>query len=209
MRYFAHTNTSNMSTEDGQWLLLLMPLVAILDCGVKVCEALLTFLIGNPTLGGVPVEMFDREHGNSDFPIKLECTITRALESGAVSWCSFSQCSSFFSNIFWHSLEACSLKSYLQNSYFLIIPELHNHIRTSWISAGGWSTFHVKSINHVCFTMLTHDGSPSLRGCNVFTRWCKSVKGYACQFLSFSSPCVCIHLLPCFTKDCFSHPASI
>lgn len=40
-----------------------------------------TYWVRNPTSGGDPVDIFNWELGNCDFPIQLECTINHMVSS--------------------------------------------------------------------------------------------------------------------------------
>ncbi len=59
---------------------MLMHGTAILDFEVGVGEGPSTFRVGNPTSGGVPVQIFDWVLGNSDFRVQMERTITAELQ---------------------------------------------------------------------------------------------------------------------------------
>ncbi len=54
---------------------MLMHGAGILDFEVGVGEVLPTLQVGNPTAGGIPVEISDWELGNSDFRVQMERTI--------------------------------------------------------------------------------------------------------------------------------------
>ena len=54
---------------------------AILDFEDVVDEVLMTFLVGNPASGGVPVETSNWEIRNSNLPVQLEHTMCVGVTS--------------------------------------------------------------------------------------------------------------------------------